>query len=442
VGKGSRAVEEGVITALDLEGRGVTHVDGKVVFVAGGLPGEMVRFVRTRERPSYALAELVAVNRPSPWRVRPSCPHFGHCGGCAVQHFDAGAQVAAKQRVLEEMLWHIARVRPAQILPPLHGPYWGYRHRARIGARLVPKKGGVLVGFRERHSSFLADMTSCAVLPPQVSALLPVLREVIGSLSCPDRVPQIELAVGDDQAVVLVFRHLVPLTVGDEARLAAFADRYQVAVWVQPGGPETQQPLRAKDERTLAYRHPEFDVVLTFRPSDFTQVNPAMNRVLVRWAMTLLAPKPGERVADWFSGLGNFALPMARLGAEVVGVEGSEAMSARAQALAAAHGLGDRSTFHAANLFEMTPEALAAFGRFDKWLVDPPRDGAIALVKAITPAVAPQRIVYVSCHPGTLARDAAVLVHEHGYQLRAAGVANMFPHTGHVESIAWFERQL
>ncbi len=441
MGRISRAVEEGQITALDLEGRGVAHVDGKVVFVAGALPGERVRFVRTRERPSYALAELVAVDRPSSWRVMPRCPHFGHCGGCAMQHFEASAQVAAKQRVLEEMLWHIARVRPAQVLPPLYGPYWGYRHRARIGARLVPKKGGVLVGFRERHSSFLADMTSCAVLPPQVSALLPVLREVVGGLSSPDRVPQIELAVGDDGTVVLVFRHLVALTAGDEARLAAFADRYGVAVWVQPGGPETQQPLRAEDERMLAYRHPEFSVALTFRPSDFTQVNPAINRVLVRRAMTLLAPKPGERVADWFSGLGNFSLPMARLGAEVVGVEGSEVMAERAQALAAAHGLAKQTAFHAANLFEMTPELLAAFGRFDKWLIDPPRDGAIALVKAITPAVAPLRIVYVSCHPGTLARDAAVLVHEQGYQLRAAGVANMFPHTGHVESIAWFERR-
>ncbi|GAB6050020.1 23S rRNA (uracil(1939)-C(5))-methyltransferase RlmD [Hydrogenophilus islandicus] len=435
-----RQEERGAIASLDLEGRGVTRVAGKAVFVAGALPGEVVRFIRTRDRASYAQAELVAVEKPSPWRVTPRCPHFGVCGGCAMQHFDAAAQVAAKQLVLEETLWHTARVRPHQVLPPLYGPFWGYRHRARLGARLVPKKGGVLVGFRERRSSYVAKLEECPVLHPRVSALIPELASVVGRLSCSDRVPQIEVAVGDDDTVVLVFRHLVPLTAGDEAALAAFADRAGVAVWVQPGGPETMAPLRPCDDRLLAYRHPEFGVTLAFRPSDFTQVNPAMNRVLVRRALTWLAPQPGERIADWFSGLGNFTLPIARCGAEVVGVEGSAAMTERAKALAAAHGLAERTQFYAANLFEMSESVLAAFGRFAKWLLDPPRDGAVALVKAITPAIAPERIVYVSCHPATLARDAAILVHEKGYRLRAAGVANMFPHTGHVESLAVFER--
>ncbi|GAB6080764.1 MAG: 23S rRNA (uracil(1939)-C(5))-methyltransferase RlmD [Hydrogenophilus thermoluteolus] len=433
-------VERAAVASLDLEGRGVAHVDGKAVFISGALPGEVVRFVRTRERASYAQGELVAVERASCWRVTPRCPHFGVCGGCAMQHFDASAQVAAKQRVLEDTLWHIARVRPAQVLPPLYGPYWGYRHRARIGARLVPKKGGVLVGFRERNSSHIADMRSCHVLPQRVSVLLPELRRLIGGLSCPDRIPQIEFAAGDDGTIVLVFRHLVPLTAQDEAMLAAFGRTHEVAVWVQPGGPQTMAPLTAADDRTLAYRHPEFDVTLTFLPSDFTQVNPQINRALVRRAVQWLAPQAGERVADWFSGLGNFTLPIARSGATVVGVEGSETMTQRAAALADAHGLGGNTAFYSANLFEMTEAALAGFGRFDKWLLDPPRDGAAALVKAITPEVAPTRIVYVSCHPGTLARDTAILVHEKGYRLVAAGIANMFPHTGHVESMAVFER--
>ncbi len=432
--------EQARIESLDLEGRGVAHLGGKAVFIAGALPREVVRFRRTRERPSYAVGQLVSIERTSPWRVAPRCPHFGVCGGCSMQHCEPTAQVAAKQRVLEDSLWHIARVHPEQVLPPLVGPFWHYRHRARIGARLVPKKGGVLVGFRERASSYIADMTQCPVLPERVSALLVPLRELIGGLSIPDRIPQIEFAAGDDGTVVLVFRHLLPLTAGDEAALLAFGRQHGVAVWVQPGGPETMQPLAKEMSATLTYHHPEFGVRLTFRPSDFTQVNPAINRVLVRRAMAWLDPRPGERIADFFCGLGNFALPIASQGAEVVGVEGLAAMVARAEVLAAEHGLAARTRFLAANLFEMLPDALAALGLLDKWLVDPPRDGAIALVKAITPETAPRRIVYVSCHPGTLARDAAVLVHEKGYRLRAAGIANMFPHTAHVESLAVFER--
>lgn len=427
------------IESLDHEGRGVTHVDGKAVFIEGALPGERVEYAVVRRRPSYELGELVRVITPSAQRVTPRCPHFGHCGGCSMQHLDPVAQAAVKQRVLEDALWHVGRVRAETIYPAIHGPSWGYRFRARIGARFVPSKGGMLVGFRERKSSYIADMTSCAILPPHVSAMLPALHELIGGLSIPGRIPQIELAIGDGDVTVLVFRHLEPLTAGDHARLRAFADAHGVQAWLQPWGPESIHRLHPQDGPGLSYSLPEFGVTMHFRPTDFTQVNVAINQLLMRRAMQLLDPRPGERVADLFCGLGNFSLPIARLGATVVGIEGSEGLVTRAAENARVNGLADRNEFHAANLFEATPDSLAALGRFDRMLLDPPRDGAIEVVKSLG-GDAPRRIVYVSCNPATLARDAAVLVHQKGYVLRGAGIANMFPQTSHVESIALFVR--
>ena len=428
------------IEAVDLEGRGVIHIDGRTVFVDGALPGEEVEYSIYRERPSYALARLERVIRPSAQRVEPKCPWFGTCGGCSMQHLDSTAQAAIKQRVLEDELWNVGKLRAETIFPPIHGPSWGYRYRARIGARLVPKKGGVLVGFRERKSSYIADMTSCEILPPHVSEMLPRLRELIGGLSRPDRIPQIELAIGDNDVTVLVFRHLEPLTEADEAQLIAFSDAHGVQVWTQSKGPDTVQRLHPKEAPGLSYTLPEFDVRMDFHPTDFTQVNVAINRLLMRRAMQLLDPQPGERVGDLFCGLGNFSLPIARSGATVVGVEGSEGLVARAGENARANGLAEHSEFHAANLFEVTEDSLAALGPFDKMLIDPPRDGAIAVIKGLSARQLPQRIVYVSCNPSTLARDAAVLVHEKGYVLRGAGIANMFPQTSHVESIAVFEQ--
>ena len=428
------------IEAVDLEGRGVIHIDGRTVFVDGALPGEEVEYSIYRERPSYALARLERVIRPSAQRVEPKCPWFGTCGGCSMQHLDSTAQAAIKQRVLEDELWNVGKLRAETIFPPIHGPSWGYRYRARIGARLVPKKGGVLVGFRERKSSYIADMTSCEILPPHVSEMLPRLRELIGGLSRPDRIPQIELAIGDNDVTVLVFRHLEPLTEADEAQLIAFSDTHGVQAWTQSKGPDTVQRLHPKEAPGLSYTLPEFDVRMDFHPTDFTQVNVAINRLLMRRAMQLLDPQPGERVGDLFCGLGNFSLPIARSGATVVGVEGSEGLVARAGENARANGLAEHSEFHAANLFEVTEDSLAALGPFDKMLIDPPRDGAIAVIKGLSARQLPQRIVYVSCNPSTLARDAAVLVHEKGYVLRGAGIANMFPQTSHVESIAVFEQ--
>jgi 23S rRNA (uracil1939-C5)-methyltransferase len=433
------AMPVATIESVDLEGRGVAHVEGKPVFIDGALPGEEVEYSVFRKRPGYELAQLMRVIRPSSQRVTPKCRYYGTCGGCSMQHLDAVAQAAVKQRVLEDVLWEVGKLRAETIFAAIHGPSWGYRLRARIGARLVPKKGGVLVGFRERKSSYIADMLSCEILPPHVSAMLPALRELIGGLSTPDRMPQVELAIGDDDVTVLVFRHLEALTEGDHARLIAFADVHGVQVWLQSKGPDTVHRMYPQDAPGLSYSLPEFGVKMDFRPTDFTQVNVQINQLLMRRAMQLLDPQPGERIADLFCGLGNFSLPIASRGARVVGIEGSEALVARAGENARANGLEANSEFHAANLFEATPDSLAALGHFDKMLIDPPRDGAIQLVKALGED-APQRIVYVSCSPASLARDAAVLVHEKGYVLRGAGIANMFPQTAHVESIAVFER--
>jgi 23S rRNA (uracil1939-C5)-methyltransferase len=429
---------EAIVESLDHEGRGVAHVDGKAIFIEGGLPGERVEYASYRRKPSYEQASVTAIRRASSQRVTPLCPHFGVCGGCSMQHLEAGAQTAAKQRVLEDALWHLARLKPETLFPPIAGPAWGYRRRARLSVRLVPKKGGVLVGFHERRSSYVADMTTCKVLPPALAALLPKLRELVSALSISDRLPQIEVAVADSQTV-LVLRILESLTAADGDLLRAFADAHGVVFYLQTSGPDSAALFHPPTAGPLAYALPDFGVTLTFRPTDFTQVNFGINRMLVRRAMGLLAPQPGERIADMFCGLGNFTLPIASHGVTVVGVEGSQALVDRAHANASANGLSERTEFHVANLFEATAESLAGLGPFDKMLIDPPREGAIALVKALAEPW-PRRIVYVSCSPATLARDAAVLVHEQGYRLCGAGIGNMFPQTSHVESIALFER--
>lgn len=458
------------VTSMDMDAQGVARrPDGKVVFIDGALPFEWVSANTHRKKNNWEQASLTAIHRESPQRVRPGCPHFGlhagACGGCKMQHLHVGAQVAVKQRVLEDNLWHLGKVKAEMVLRPIEGPAWGYRYRARLAVRHVAKKGKVLVGFHERKSRYIADMEVCPVLPPHVSALLMPMRELIASMDARDTCPQIELACGDD-VTALVLRHLEPLSDADLDRLRAFAAAHGVQWWLQPKGPDT---VRLLDEGgpQLAYALPDFGITMPFKPTDFTQVNPHINRVLVTRALRLLGAGRTDRVIDWFCGLGNFTLPIATLAREVVGIEGSEALVARSrenyrknqedrpqgQALAP-------TTFVARNLFEMTPEMLIADGVADKWLVDPPREGAFALAKALAdihqarigaedavplPASAegwtpPQRIVYVSCNPATLARDAGLLVHQAGYRCVAAGVVNMFPHTAHVESMAVFER--
>jgi 23S rRNA (uracil1939-C5)-methyltransferase len=426
------------VESLDHEGRGVARRDGKAVFIEGALPGETVTCAVTRRKPSYEMATLDSVIAESAARVLPRCPHFGVCGGCSLQHLDARAQVAIKQRVLEDSLWHIGRVRPETMLRAIYGPAWGYRHRARLAVRFVPKKGGALVGFHEKRSSYVAVMDSCEVLPERISRLIAPLRRLVDGLSIRSRLPQVEIALGEG-ADVLVFRVLQSLLPPDAEALRRFADEHGVRVYLQPGGPDTAAPMAAADETDLSYRLPEFDLRIGFAPTDFTQVNHAVNAVLVRRAVALLDPRPGERVADLFCGVGNFALAIARRGAKVVGVEGSAELVRRATKNAALNGLAEAATFRETDLYRAGGSGLAGLGRFDRMLVDPPRDGAVEVVRSL-PDDGPRRLVYVSCNPATLARDAAVLVQAKGYALSAAGVVNMFPHTSHVESIAVFDK--
>ncbi|HEY1290478.1 MAG TPA: 23S rRNA (uracil(1939)-C(5))-methyltransferase RlmD [Burkholderiales bacterium] len=421
------------IDSLDAEGRGVArNAEGKVVFVEGALPGEEVDFQVLRKKSSFEIGRLTRVLGGSSSRQTPRCPHFGVCGGCSLQHTDARTQMAAKQRWLEENLARIGKVAPETMLPIVYGEDWHYRRRARLGARYVPKKGGAMVGFREKRSSYITDMRECHVLPPRLSGLILPLRELVEQLSIRARLPQIEVAVGDN-ATVLVIRHLDPLTDEDRSLMRRFAEAHAVHLWLQPGGPDTAQAFHPPLSE-LYYDLPEFGLRLGFRPTDFTQVNHGVNRVLVSRAVRLLDPRPGERVADLFCGIGNFSLPLASRGADVIGFEGSRELVERARQNAARNGLA--AQFEVMNLFE--PQ-LALYAPIDKLLIDPPREGAVEIVKAL-PAAWPRRIVYVSCDPATLARDAGVLVHAKGFRLAAAGVVNMFPHTAHVESVALFER--
>lgn len=438
------------VESLDLEGQGVAHrADGKVVFVEGALATERVQVQLGRRKNQWEQGQVTLIERESSQRVRPRCPHFGlhrgACGGCKVQHLHPAAQVAAKQRVLEDNLVHLAKVKPELVRRPIEGPAWGYRNRARLSVRHVVRKGTVLVGFHERKSRYVADMTSCPVLPPAVGAMLPALRDLIGSMDARDRLPQIELAMGDE-VTALVLRHLEPVSADDAVRLRQFALEHGVQWWLQPKGPDTVHLLDEGGPQ-LAYALPEFGVSMPFRPTDFTQVNPQINRVLVSTAVRSLDPGPADRVIDWFCGLGNFTLPLATRAAQVHGIEGSQVLVERARVNADGNGLASRTRFEVRNLFELTPEDLLALGPAQRWLVDPPREGAFALAKAAAELVVggaawtpPSRIVYVSCNPATLARDAGLLVHEAGYRLAQAGVINMFPHTAHVESIAVFER--
>ena len=464
------------IESLDIEAKGVAHrADGKVVFVEGALPFELVTANVHRTKNNWEAGTLTAIHRESSQRVVPECPHFGlhigACGGCKMQHLHVSAQVAVKQRVLEDNLWHLGKVKADRVLRPIEGPAWGYRFRARLSVRYVRKKGEVLIGFHERKSRYVADMKECRVLPPVVSDMLLPLRALIGSMDAIETLPQIELACGDE-VIALVLRHLEPLSAGDLARLRGFAAANpRVQWWLQAKGPETVKLL---DEGgvALAYALPEFGITMPFNPTDFTQVNPHINRVLVSVALRLLAVQKTERVIDWFCGLGNFTLPLATQAQEVLGVEGSTALVARSRLNYEANRAAKHieralcaTKFVARDLFDMTPAMLLQDGRADKWLVDPPREGAFALVKALADIEqtrigaaelegapkrqafampegwqAPQRIVYVSCNPATLARDAGTLVHLAGYRCSAAGVVNMFPHTAHVESMAVFDR--
>lgn len=421
------------IESLDHEGRGVAHVEGKAVFVEGALPGEQVDYSVFKKKPKVEFANVTKIQRSSPWRVEPQCPNFGICGGCSMQHLDPSAQVAAKQRILEDALWHVGKVKSDRILPPIYGPYWEYRRRARLSVKYVEKKEKVLVGFNEKRTRYVTNMESCAVLPGRISGLIPHLKDMIERLSVKRRLPQIEVVAGED-CDLLVFRILDPLTECDEKILREFSDRHAAAIYLQPKGVDSIHPFHPAKSANLHYSLPEFGLTMPFLPSDFTQVNFSVNRSMVRRAIDLLAPKAGEKIADLFCGLGNFTLPIARSGALVTGMEGSAVLVERGTQNAVKNGISN-ARFEVADLFEKKGIDLSGY---DKLLIDPPRAGAHELVQALKEKL-PRRIVYVSCDPATLARDAGILVHSKGYVLDSAGVINMFPHTSHVESIALFE---
>lgn len=430
---------EAMIEAFADDGHGVARIDGKVVFVAGGLPGEHVRIAFERSRRHFDHARVVEVLSPAPERVEPPCPHFGVCGGCSLQHLHPEAQVAAKARLLREKLERFGGLVPERWLDPVSGDPLHYRCSARLGVRDVPAKGGIIVGFRERRSHYLAVLTECRVLDRRAAALLPALRELISTLSCRERLPQVEIACGDEECA-FVFRHLVPLTAADVQRLRTFGEMHGVRMYGQAGGPDTVTPLWPDDPGPLYYAMPEFGLRMAFVPTDFIQVNAAVNRAMVARAIELLAAQDGETVLDLFCGLGNFTLPVARSAAvTVVGVEADERLVVAARENAVRNGV-DNAEFRRADLYEEAAvRALWSEIRPQRLLLDPPRSGAIEVLKLMPADGAPAHIVYVSCNPATLARDAEYLVKARGYRLTAAGVLDMFPHTGHVESIAVFE---
>ncbi len=428
----------GQIESLSPEGRGVTRVDGKTVFVSGALPGETVRFAYRRRNRRFDEAEAVEILTASPDRVEPRCPHFGTCGGCSLQHLASEAQVRFKQQALLDNLQHLGRVEAEAIYPPLTGPVWGYRRKARLGVRHVHKKGRVLIGFRERFSRYLADMGECPVLCPEVGEQLAALAELIAGLSIRERIPQIEVAQGDD-GTVLVLRHLEPLTEGDRASLLAFGAQYGLRFQLQPAGPDSLEPLDG-DATPLHYHIDAGDIDIAFLPTDFTQVNPDINRQMIARALSELAPTGADHIGEFFCGLGNFTLPLARRAGRVTAIEGEAGLVARARDNARAHHL-DNIDFHVGDLATVDADAAwrRALSGCNKILLDPPRSGALALLPLLGELGA-ERILYISCNPATLARDAGELVHHHGYRLRKAGVMDMFPHTAHVESMALFEK--
>jgi 23S rRNA (uracil1939-C5)-methyltransferase len=422
------------IDDLSHDGRGVGRIEGKAVFVHGALPGERVLFRYRAKRKDFDEGSVVEVLKPSPDRVSPRCEHFGVCGGCVMQHLEPAAQIEAKRKVLQENFRRLGQVEPEAWLAPLVAGHWHYRRRARMSVRHVVKKGKVLVGFRERDGRYVAELSRCHVLIPEVGERLEALGELIGSMDARDQIPQVEVAAGDDRTV-LVFRHMQPLSPADLDRLRDFATTTGLDIFLQPKGPTTVRPLDGTDE--MHFEVPAEGLNFRFTPTNFVQVNAELNQKMIRLALEKLAPEPQDRILDLFCGLGNFTLPIAHHCQQVVGIEGNEELVSLARSNAERNNIGN-AEFHVADLTQDHAQADWLAGGFDQVLVDPPRSGAQEVLAALA-ALGPRRIVYISCHPGSLARDAGMLVRDHGFRLIEAGVMDMFPHTAHVESIAIFE---
>ena len=426
------------IESLSHEGRGIARVEGKTVFVNGALPGEDALFQYKKQRPKYDEAHALEINNPAAERVEPKCEFFGLCGGCSLQHMQHDFQIEHKQSVLIEQLTHIGKVKPKSVIPPLIGPVWGYRRKARLGVKYVDKKERVLVGFREKYSPFVADMNSCEVLHPSVGTLIEPLQCLITELSLIKQIPQIEVAISDD-VTALILRHLADFNDEDMTKLKVFAEQYNVDIYLQSGGLDSVVPLDGTTPRELSYALTEFDVTLNFLPTDFTQVNLEINRAMVPRALELLEVNSEDRVLDLFCGIGNFTLPLARKAASVLGIEGEQGLVERAKQNAVLNNISNVE-FRAMDLAKDDLNEDFLKGGFNKLLLDPARNGAQEVIDKMD-LKSIERIVYISCNPSTLARDAGILVNDKGFKLEQAGIMDMFPHTTHVESIAVFSRK-
>lgn len=434
-----REPETASIESATHDGRGIAAQSGKKVFVAGALPGEVVEFIRRKSRRNYDEAELLNVIEASADRIEPRCDAFGRCGGCSLQHVSTDYQRTLKEQTLRDNLQRIAKVEPASWLEPMTGPEWGYRRRARLAVKDVPAKGRVLVGFREKHAPFITDMHRCEVLAAPLDGLIDALSELIARLSIRARLPQIEVAIAEN-GIALVFRVLDPPNDSDKDLLIEFGASHDLRIYLQPGGLDSLQLIEPNGAvNALCYTLPEFDIRIEFQPIDFVQVNSEINRRMVRFAVDQLDVSPGDRVLDLYCGIGNFSLPIARQAGSVLGIEGESTLVARAAENAQLNNL-QNAEFRVADLSKIDGSEAWIKAGWDRLLLDPARSGAAEVV-ARMPLIDPQRIVYVSCHPGTLARDAGILVHEHAYKLETAGIIDMFPHTAHVESIAVFTRK-
>jgi len=425
------------IDSLSHEGRGLAHVNGKTTFIDGALPGETVLFRYRRQRSRFDEGFTESVLKVAPDRVDPQCDHFGLCGGCSMQHLVPDMQVQHKQDVLLEQFRHIGDVKPQSILPPLTGPVWGYRHRARLGVKYVQKKDKVLVGFREKRSIYIADLKQCEVLHPKVGHKLGVLQELISNLSIYRQLPQIEVAVGDTETA-LVFRHLAELSDADFEKLNAFSDMHNVSIYLQSGGPDTVTPIKSNNKRRLTYRLDDHNLVIEFNPTSFIQINAEINKAMINRVLDLLEPQSGESVLDLFCGLGNITLPLARHSGNVTGIEGENNLVEQAKLNARRNKISNVK-FFMEDLSNIDQQAAHINKSYQKIVLDPPRTGAQEIITALDLSNV-SKLVYVSCNPATLARDAGILVKEKGLRLTQAGVMDMFPHTTHVESIALFEQ--
>jgi len=426
------------ITSIDNEGRGIGHLNEKIIFVDNALINETVRFKVLKKKKNILFARSEEIIKESTQRVKPICVVYGTCGGCSMQHFEASTQLAYKQRAFEETLQHVGKVRPETILSPISGPLHSYRHKARFRVKFVKKKNKVLIGFNEKKSHFLTDMKMCAVVPTKISILLEPLQLLFNTLSIKDKIPQIEYA-SNQKRHIMVVRILEELSDGDKKSLELFQEAHGIEFWTQTKGYETIKPLVKTMDAEIIYSNIEFGLNFFFQPTSFTQINPFVNLVLIRMAMALLQPKKNELIIDFFSGLGNFTLPIATFGSSVIGVEGDDALVESGLKNATSNNLSENVNFMKVDLFNAELEDIKLLGKADKWLIDPPRDGALNLIHLINSDIQPKKIVYISCNAATLGRDANILTNEKGYKLSKSGILNMFPHTSHVESISLFE---